>query len=918
MKQIINNKPIAKIKPLFGNIDEYTLRYNQLKKLFNIKSEYLLFAEPITVSEKKEITWFTEHAERPVPFHMLSEDHKIQAMGILKEKMELIREATKQLKTEDLQQIQHTLEIYFEIPSAEDIIAFIKNNEVEEIQLIQWGCISEAYDAKRGLISKLIPAHWINMQFKVVYNDGTLAANIPIMFEYGNKQTEMISGADGSISLGELALYTRVKASQKKEDGLFNTQKYTNYITEPHLYKINKPQSMNFLVMTEQNIPIPSINVTASYSDKQIPITANADGKFSLSNIAQNAEVIILPPPTGYEIITNKFIYDEPNKEYIVVLREIVPGPSYMRFKVIEKKDNPVEGAQIKVNYNNQELQLTTDANGYAGITGIPLQTKVKARARKQRKRGKKKFLFTNPNNDHIIKIRKPISLWWLLLLLLPLLLLIQWHKEVQFKVIDTVNPSQTVNATVYFTYPQRAFFDFQSKRFFTANIIHRQNATESTGLSRFPGVRVTLYQYLFYGFERTFAVALAQCYGSDTLRPTFNSLKNKRPKEIPMGHLKRDYVFKVFNKDNKEPIPNAVVTIIYKFGNTSKTVTAKSDVAGNALLKDLPVCADFTIKSTAYGYYDEIIKTNGSDVFYKNKAQIPMRPLKQSLVFYIKNSRNREPIPGATAYLFIDGKNAQQVTTNVNGAVSMVGQGVFENVHIIKPVLIKGQMTGFYDSTMTGIAGQLIKADAAKRTLYLRPKATNVDFKVVDAAKRNPISGATVKITINGVQRTVYSNSSGVVSVAGLNYGDKISILATADPNYQPNNYCHDERIDDFINGTISRDIPMFSKTPPPPPPPPPGTKPCNGGTDGTHENSSDVSTSYNLGKPNGTFTFEYFTDRAPDQLIIYNAGQKIWEYYGATKTSTKYAQISYTDPIITVRVVGGTRWRYSVHCPN
>lgn len=916
MKNLLVSKPIYKIKALFGNIDEYKARYAQLEKVFADTKLHFLFAEPVLMPEKMEIAWFVQENKSFKSYDSLSPEQQDMVKALLKERMHFLLKHIEKSTISDKEHISETLNLYFELPNSSDIYACITNGQVDSIVLIEWGCISEAFDAKRGLISLMIPSLWQPMNFKTCYPDGSIAPNQAIIFEILEQSFEMVSDSQGYIHLEEQPLYSLVKAFPKSDFERRFLQKFVCTSKNDYIITIPKTPVMVFRVIDENGNIMPNVLLNFKINNQRVNQTSDKNGHIHIAGLSIGNNVGVMDNSENETQELKNYLFDDESKIYDIVLKN---KPSIMQWQVIDKKKQLVPDANVVFKYNKQKISRQSDGNGMIYLDGIKLGETVKGKAKKARRRGKKSYRFENSGNIHSIKIKKPISLWWLLLLLLPLFLLIQWNKDVQFKVVNKLSAGSTVDADVVFEYAERSFFDFRQMQFLTYDSYSRKTKTDNQNIATFPGVKVTLFSWLFYHNEPTNVIALAKCYASDTLHPAISKLKNRSPYLIELGYARFNYVFNVFDSQNKEPLPDAKVKLIVNADGANKVYDSKSGVDGKVIFMDIPTCADFTITAEAYGYNSKTIKTNGTDVFYKGKNKIPLDPLTETVVFYIKNSRNKQAVPGATAYLIIDNKTVQKTTTNINGAVSMVGQGTFTKVPVLKEMIIKGTKTDYYDSSLKAKVAMFIKANASQRTVYLRPKAQNVSVKVIDAGNRQAIAGAKVIVTVNGNRKIEYSNSAGMVNIANLNHGDKISIFAEKNPNYLPNPFMQDDDVSDLLDGnSANTTIPLQPKTPPPPPPPPPNSNPCNGGTDATHANSSDVSATYVMGKDKGTFQFSYYTDRAPDRMIIYSGNQKVFEFYGATRTKTKTAQVPFYDPVITVRVIGGTKWSYKVSCPD
>lgn len=80
-----------------------------------------------------------------------------------------------------------------------------------------------------------------------------------------------------------------------------------------------------------------------------------------------------------------------------------------------------------------------------------------------------------------------------------------------------------------------------------------------------------------------------------------------------------------------------------------------------------------------------------------------------------------------------------------------------------------------------------------------------------------------------------------------------------------------------------------------------------------------------YDMGQDGGTFVFEYFTDNAPDEIIVYDcpsnsldSSKIIFRYSGASGVEVFSKTINFSSRVITVVVNGGTNWYYIVHCPR
>lgn len=82
-----------------------------------------------------------------------------------------------------------------------------------------------------------------------------------------------------------------------------------------------------------------------------------------------------------------------------------------------------------------------------------------------------------------------------------------------------------------------------------------------------------------------------------------------------------------------------------------------------------------------------------------------------------------------------------------------------------------------------------------------------------------------------------------------------------------------------------------------------------------------------YDMRQPSGRFVFKYYTDSAPDEIIVYDCSsvdikpeKMIFHYSGSTNTSTPedYKELTFSSQQICVVVNGQTNWGYVVGCPR
>jgi hypothetical protein len=507
-------------------------------------------------------------------------------------------------------------------------------------------------------------------------------------------------------------------------------------------------------------------------------------------------------------------------------------------------------------------------------------------------------------------------NLWWLLLLLLliPFILLIPLNKDVAVRVVDANSDTGLKAAVASLTTHERYLFNFTTGEFDSDGIAYAIDTADAEGRVVFQNVRYSVYQWLFFGWENGEAAAVADCYAADTITKLFDLLVKTPETEIPLKPLSTEEDFLVINKDNNEPLPGA--DVIIRPINAGDEQKGKSGVDGKIVGKDLPLCGEVEVVASCPGYFPDSLKGNVREIMkdIKNRT-LKLKPITRSITFYVKNLKTKQPLPGAILQLWMDGKLVQETQSNTNGAASLIGQATFENVHIIKMIRIDASKIDFWDTTKSGVAQDFANGNLEKRTIYMRPKDKPCDIRIVDAATGAPIEGAKARLTkSDGTVKEDFSNAFGIVQFAGLFGDDVISIVASKDPDYDPNSTKINNRtVKDLFDGPQSgRDIPLKLKAPPGPPP-----MPCQSTSIGQDVIGYDKTVEYDMGIDAGEFDFDYFTDFQRDNIMVYCGNRLVWSYNSASKRDTPRVRLRFDTRIIKVRVQGDSRWWYRVNCP-
>ena len=415
--------------------------------------------------------------------------------------------------------------------------------------------------------------------------------------------------------------------------------------------------------------------------------------------------------------------------------------------------------------------------------------------AKNKEKNLKNNFKFEGNNPEYEFQLKKKPNLWWLLLLLLPLVLLIPLKKDITVYTTQDGNSEPFVDVSMNYT----SRYLLWNKKFNVKISCDTIQQTDSTGYTVFKDLGYSVYSFIFhFNAPAVFSAGGEGCYDSISKTCRFHTT---RQAVLNMSSQLTDVRLKVVDKELDFVIPGANVfcEFIGKDGRCQTSDT--TDAAGCVLVKDARVCSEFnSIKVSAEGYADTLLSNLQVIELLKNAGGyvIPLRPLKDRFIFYVKNVYTKEPIPEALAEVSLT-FNGQKGTVGTRTNVDGLGQGFYDNARVLAKISIKASKQGYYDSIYVAPKGKpnpitvrdFIKLDSIDRVVWLQPKPIAVQFRNIDTLSNQPIAGVTNKIVVNGIDgktRTYpsTSNRNGYFDVTALP-GDKITIVSTLDPYYHP-----------------------------------------------------------------------------------------------------------------------------------
>lgn len=395
----------------------------------------------------------------------------------------------------------------------------------------------------------------------------------------------------------------------------------------------------------------------------------------------------------------------------------------------------------------------------------------------------------------------------------------------------------------------------------------------------------------------------------------------NKRT--LKLKPIKQPIVFYVVDCNTKAPIPLAKAEIILTHKlKKSKQIKINTNVngVGKGIYKDAPIISKLEVLVSKPYYKSNKLKGNYTvkqfNKLSKNKRTICLEPEENQIVFKNIDSITRNPLGAVRNIVKITYDNKTKIDTVMsrkNGTFEVSGIKYGSKTSILSSLRPDYKIN---DYTFKEIEAVTLLEPKSQKDLEipLTPLVKPINFRTIDPLD-DLVDDVTLKIMLDGSELLNPNNSGNGEFLVSAGFNSKLTIEATK-TGYVTNT----TKILDIPVKTLAkaqqkdRDIPMFFP-------------PC---VNGTQYKGGEKIKRFDLGKSNGRFKFEYFTDTQPDSIYIYTnkkglrtSKDLIFKYEGATGTQA-FGIIDYSKEIysperyITVKVVGSTNWGYKFECPK
>lgn len=642
-------------------------------------------------------------------------------------------------------------------------------------------------------------------QIKVLNQKGTPLANTEIYLTESNGIQQIIkTNAEGIIPLDNIRVTHTITFAEIGNPT--NTQTHTIQKEENHWTLTIEELFSNdaiIKVINNKNNTEPYYPLIVTYQNETKELRTDQNGIVKLPHLPIGTRVKI----TDSNQIDNfqEGIITEGTNEFII--HTTSQEPKFVKIKLINQQNQPLPQIPIDFTHNGTEHSLITN---HEGICTLPYETfsdrkKIKANIHlpKVNKKGetkekiiKKSFQFKQEQLEYTLKL-KPRSRWWLwllLLLLLPLLL-IKCDKTINVRTINQETKTNISNAEVVFTYQEAYLYDKGS--FFTEDKRLITQKTNKQGLASFDTLGYSLYSYLFKPFSEAKIYAQSQCYTSEVYTNYFHALSNESEIVLEMKPIIAQLDFRVIDREDNEPLPQANVLIIAELDGKQYKEEALTEPDGRVIFNKIPRCANINlVKASLEGYYPDSLtqKTvRGLAGEINTKRLLKLKPIKAKIIFFVKDCKTKQPIADATATLTLDVKGKQKVIvrkTNVNG----IGKGEYEDAYINANMNLSVEKAYYKKGSLpkTYTVSDFLKLSEEERTICLEPEDIAITLNNCDSKTNSALAGVKNVVTIiregKEITNTLISNGNGSFTIPGLRPDDIVSIVASYPPDYRDN----------------------------------------------------------------------------------------------------------------------------------
>lgn len=407
----------------------------------------------------------------------------------------------------------------------------------------------------------------------------------------------------------------------------------------------------------------------------------------------------------------------------------------------------------------------------------------------------KKGFRFQKEQLDYDFKLKRKFPWWILLLLLFPLLLLVRCQKDLTVECVEADTGAAVCYQDVTLAYTDH--FIVKTGRWFSADSISLTQRTDSTGITVFEKLPCSVFSYVFHALQKGKLFTEDECHGATEKLFCFHYSRHIR---LALEPRREDLRVRVVDAETGDPIPDAVVSYLYREQGTPRLDSVRVDAAGVATLPGMRFCGQIdSLMARSYGYYDAArAGVPCRDLLVeRDSTDLRLQPVKDRFTFFVKNVETKAPIPDAVCdvVLTLPGASHRTVSRQVRTSIDGKGIAVYSDAPILSTIAIKASKVNYRDSTLAdGPKGpwqvaEFIRQDDDTRTVWLKPVPFLQEFVNLDSLTLKPIPGVKNEITVthpDGTRTTMTetSNRNGVFPITARE-DDLVEVVSTKGGEY-------------------------------------------------------------------------------------------------------------------------------------
>jgi len=396
---------------------------------------------------------------------------------------------------------------------------------------------------------------------------------------------------------------------------------------------------------------------------------------------------------------------------------------------------------------------------------------------------------YSDEFETYTIQLKRRKNYWWLLLLLLPLLLLIQCHKDITVRCVESDGKYPVIGQEITIDYD--AHFLLKEGKFLPSDNVRITQTTDDQGTTVFEDLPCSVFSYIFYCMSKADFYMQSDCYQAAQTQCNFHYTRNVL---LDLSPLREDLHVLLLDLETGDFLPDGILVYEYEENGITKTDSVRAEADGVATIPQMRSCGEMKIlKGMCYGYADTVRMDVPCQqlVIADPREALRLRPLKERFTFFVKNKETKQPIPNAscTVTLTHPGQSKTQIVRHVRTSIDGKGIAVCDSAFVRSFIAIHASKYHYKDGDLEGgpwIVEVFKDQEDDIRTVWLEPEPYLQEFINVDSITGKPIPGVKNVIRIinpGGIPKddTEISNINGIFPILA-NEDACVEVISTKD----------------------------------------------------------------------------------------------------------------------------------------